>query len=392
MSRKEIPMNIMVILHSHICGGAEVHALALMRGLAHRGHKVAFAGPDDSWLAEKAQENSIESIHVPMHGMVDLISLFLLVRSARRWKPDLLHGHLVRGTHYATMTGRVIACPTVATAHSTISYKRFHRAGHVIAVSEAVKDSLVARQIRSSKITRIYHGIPDSFVLRKYREDVRKNLGIKEDECALCMVARFIPDKGHDLLLRAFSGLKDRRFKLFLAGEDSGPWAREIRSMAKDRDLEGSMVFLGFKEDVPRFMAGMDILIAPSRREALSISIIEALSMGLPVIAARVGGIPEVVRNRVNGLLVEKENAKELREAISYLVSHPDVRHAYGLKGRELFLQEFSEGEMVDCHLRLYRSLTHRSCASPPVLSTKRSDLSIAEDSAGGYGRRECGL
>ena len=386
MSRKEISMNIMVILHSHTCGGAEVHALALMRGLAHGGHKVAFAGPADSWLAERVQEHGIEFIHVPMHGMVDLVSLFLLVRSARRWKPDLLHGHLVRGTHYATMTGRIAALPTVATAHSTISYKRFHRADSVIAVSQAVKDSLIARQIKPSQITKIYHGIPDSFALRKYRKNVRENLGIEEDECALCMAARFIPDKGHDLLLRALSGLKDRHCKLFLAGEDSGSWAKEMKSMAKTRNLEDRVIFLGFEENVPRFLAGMDILIAPSRREALSISIIEALSMGVPVIAARVGGIPEVVRNRSNGLLVEKENAKELQEAISCLVSDPDVRHTYGLRGRKLFLEKFSEGEMITCHLRLYRSLTRHSHASSPVLPIKEPDLSVAEDSAGGYG------
>jgi glycosyltransferase involved in cell wall biosynthesis len=379
-------MKIMEILHSHICGGAEVHALALMRGLVHRGHKVAFAGPADSWLTEQVQKTSIESIHVPMHGMVDLVSLFLLVRSARRWKPDLLHGHLVRGTHYATMTGRIAGLPTVATAHSTSSYKRFHRADCVIAVSQAVRDSLVARQIKSSKIARIYHGIPDNFALKRYRQDVRENLGIKEDECALCMVARFIPDKGHDLLLRVLSHLQDRRCKLFLAGEDSGPWAKEMRSMAKTRNLGDRAIFLGFEENVLRLLAGMDILIAPSRREALSISIIEALSMGLPVIAARVGGIPEVVRNRGNGLLVEKENAKELQEAISYLVSHPDVRHAYGLQGRELFLQEFSEGEMVNCHLGLYRSLICHSHASTPILPTERTDLGTSEHVIGGYG------
>ncbi len=380
-------MNIMVVLHSHICGGAEVHALALMRGLAHRGHKVVFAGPADSWLAEKVQENSIELIHVPMHGMVDLISLFLLVRSARRWKPDLLHGHLVRGTHYATMTGRIAALPAVATAHSTISYKRFHRADCVIAVSQAVKDSLVARLINPSRITRIYHGIPDNFTLRTYREDIRENLGVKEHECALCMAARFIPDKGHDILLQALSGLRDRRCKLFLAGDDTVPWAREIRSIAKDRNLEGRVAFLGFKEDVPRFLAGMDILIAPSRREALSISIIEALSTGLPVIGTRVGGIPEVVRHRINGLLVEKDNAKELLEAISYLVSHPDVRHAYGLKSREIFLQEFSQTEMVDRHLDLYRSLIRHPHACHPAVSSERTDLNSAEDIICGYGR-----
>ncbi len=364
-------MNILVILHSHICGGAEAHALLLMRGLVKRGHRVAFAGPRDSWLGEKAEESSIELIHVPMHGVTDLFSLFLLTKAVLRHKTDLLHSHLVRGTHYATMIGRILGCPTLATAHSTTSYKRFHRANHIIAISQAVKDSLVAKQIKSSKITRIYHGIPDRFTLRRQRQDVRKRLGLDDHECALCMVARFIPDKGHDFLLHTITGLKDHRCKLFLAGDDTGKWAAEMKKMVRDSGLENRVVFLGFKENVPRFLAGMDILIAPSRREALSISIIEALSMGLPVIGTRTGGIPEVVRHGENGLIVEKENRKELLKAISFLASHPEVCHTYGLKGRQVFLQQFSEEEMVDRHLKLYRFLTHHSCPGSLVPSNK---------------------
>jgi len=369
-------MNILVILHSHICGGAEAHALVLMRGLVKRGHRVSFAGPRDSWLAEKTEENGVDLIHVPMHGMTDLSSFFLLGRAAHRLKPDLLHAHLVRGTHYATLVGRALGCPSLATAHSTISYKRFHRANHIVAVSQAVKDSLVARQIKSSKITRIYHGVPDNFALRRQRQDVRKNLGLKDHECALCMVARFIPDKGHDFLLHALSGLKDRRCKLFLAGDDSGTWAAEMKQMVKDRGLENRVLFLGFKEDVPRFLAGMDILIAPSRREALSISIIEALSMGLPVVGTRTGGIPEVVRHGQNGLLVKKEDREELLKAITSLASHPETCRAYGLKGRQVFLQQFSEEKMLDHHLKLYQSFIPNYFADSRVL-TKRPGLQI---------------
>jgi glycosyltransferase involved in cell wall biosynthesis len=362
-----VSMNILVILHSHICGGAEAHALTLMRGLVKRGHRVSFAGPRDSWLGEKTEENGIELIHVPMHGMTDLFSLLLLGRAVLRLKPDLLHAHLVRGTHYATMIGRILDCPSLATAHSTVSYKRFHRANHIIAVSQAVKDSLVARQIKSSKITRVYHGVPDNFALRGERRDVRKSLGLNDHECALCVVARFIPDKGHDFILHALSGLKEHRCKLFLAGDDTGRWAKEMKQKVKDSGLADRVVFLGFIENVPRFLAGMDILSAPSRREALSISIIEALSMGLPVIGTRTGGIPEVVRHRQNGLLVEKENREELLKAISYLASHPEICRAYGLNGRQVFLGQFSEEKMVDRHLMLYRSVTRHSRVASPV-------------------------
>jgi glycosyltransferase involved in cell wall biosynthesis len=370
-------MNILTVLHSHICGGAEVHAVSLMSSLARKGHNVAFAGPRDSWLAEKAEECGIKLIHVPMHGMTDPFSLFLLGKAVLRHRPDILHAHLVRGTHYATITGRVLGIPTIATAHSTISYKRFHRAHRIIAVSQAVKDTLVARKIESSRITRIYHGIPDCFVLRKEKQDIRRNLGIKEDECAFCMVARFIPDKGHDFLLRALSGLQDRHWKIFLAGDDTGKWATEMKALVMDRGLENHVVFLGFKKNISRVLAGMDMLVAPSRREALSISIIEAMSMGLPVIGTRTGGIPEAVRHGENGLLVEKENTKELLEAISYLAAHPEVRHAHGLKGRQIYLRQFSVEKMVDRHVEVYRSINRRSSAGSSLSFRERQQINI---------------
>lgn len=370
-------MNILTVLHSHICGGAEAHAVSLMSSLARKGHNVAFAGPRDSWLAEKAEECGIKLIHVPMHGMTDLFSLFLLTRAVLRLKPDLLHSHLVRGTHYATMTGRILGCKTIATAHSTISYKRFHRANHIVAVSQAVKDSLVAKNIKSSKITRIYHGIPDGFTLRRQRQEVRKRLGLDDQECALCMVARFIPDKGHDFLLHTITELKNHRCKLFLAGDDTGKWAAEMKKVVRESGLENRVLFLGFQENIPRFLAGMDILLAPSRREALSISIIEALSMGLPVIGTRTGGIPEVVHHGENGLLVEKENRKELLKAISFLASHPEICRAYGLKGRQVFLQQFSEEKMVERHLKLYQALTNYSRTGSLVSLSERPGLNI---------------
>jgi glycosyltransferase involved in cell wall biosynthesis len=148
---------------------------------------------------------------------------------------------------------------------------------------------------------------------------------------------------------------------LFLAGDDTGEWAAEMKKMVLGRGLENRVVFLGFKKNVPRLLAGMDILLAPSRREALSISIIEALSMGLPVIGTRTGGIPEVVRHGENGLLVEKENRETLLKAISYLAAHPEVCHAYGFKGRQFFLQQFTAEKMVDHHLELYRCFSNNA-------------------------------
>jgi len=351
-------MRILFILHSHECGGAEKHALLLMGALVQQGHEVVFGGPRDSWLADNATALGIRVIDVPLKGLFDLYSLFRLVYFVRTMNMDIVHGHLVRGAFYAAWVGRLSGRASLATAHATSSYKHFSGVNHIIAVSDAVRDFLITKGYAPDTITTVHHGVPDQGNQdENFRNNVRQQLGIVGAEIALCMVARFIRDKGQDLLVEAVHRMENTGIRVILIGKDDTDWGDHIRSLVADYGLEEKVSFLGHREDVARLLSAMDILIVPSRREALSLSIIEACSARLPVIAARVGGIPEVVHDNVNGLLFPSDDVAALSAAITHLLQQPDVMKKMACQSRRIYAQDFSMASMLQKTISLYDRL-----------------------------------
>ena len=175
-----IVLRIVLVLHSHIVGGIERHALSLMQGLRERGHEVAFAGPLDGWLGRAATAQDFTVLHLPMRGYYDLPSLIRLVRFARHYRAELLHGHSQRGSHYAGWAARLCGLPSLATAHSPKSWKYFGVANRIIAVSVSVRDMLVRRNRALARIEVVYNGVPD--LVREHVRDL--GLGVREREQA----------------------------------------------------------------------------------------------------------------------------------------------------------------------------------------------------------------
>jgi len=351
-------MKILFILHSHECGGAEKHALLLMAALVQQGHEVIFGGPRDSWLGDNATALGIRIIDVPLKGLFDLYSLFKLVTFVWAMNIDLVHGHLVRGASYAAWVGRLSGRASLATAHATSSFKHFSSVNHIIAVSDAVRDFLISKGYPSNSITTVHHGVPDQGNHdANLRSEIRQQLGINDSDIALCMVARFIRDKGQDLLVEAVHGIENANIRVVLIGKDDTDWGDHVRSLVADYGLDNAVMFLGHREDVARLLSAMDILIVPSRREALSLSIIEACSARLPIIAARVGGIPEVVHDNVNGLIFPSEDVAALSAAITRLAQHPEVMEKMSRQARRIYEQDFSMDSMLHKTLGLYDKL-----------------------------------
>ncbi|MEF3193461.1 MAG: glycosyltransferase, partial [Halothiobacillaceae bacterium] len=300
-------MNVLMVLHSHKLGGAERHALNLMLGLRAAGHQVMFAGPVDSWLAKRCQAEGLPIAGLAMHGFFDLPSMLRLALLARRFKADILHGHLTRGAHYAGMAGRLCGIPSVATAHSTNAGKHFGRARRIIAASRAVQDYLLTCGYPAQKIEVIHHGVTVPRLLPTAGHDFRVAQGLPKDAVVFGMVARFVPDKGQDIALRAFAAAGGPGY-LILIGDHGTPWGQDMQRLAKALGLDGRVRFLGQQEDIFPALAAMDVFLAPSRREALGLSLIEAAGMGLPLLGSQIGGIPEIITTEHNGLLLPPDD------------------------------------------------------------------------------------
>lgn len=356
-------MKVIFVLHSHKAGGAERHLLQLMQGLASKGVDCIYAGPLQGWLGEQLQKHGFRCEQVSLTGFFDPISLIKLVRLIRREKADLVHGHLTRGAYYAGWAAKLAGLPNVATAHSTNAGKWFDRATRIIAVSDAVARFLVSCGYPQQKIRTVHHGVPDYAALpRTPRETMRAELGL-DDAPALAMVARFMHAKGQDLALRALAQITDRRWTLVLTGSLETAFAKEVQALATELGIVDRIRFTGHRDDVNNIYGCVDMLLAPSRREALSLTLLEAAAFGLPIVAFDVGGIGEAVADGETGLLAPPEDPAALAQAIATLLDNADLRARMGQAGRRRYEQLFALDSMTRGTLAVYEEAVNADTA-----------------------------
>lgn len=351
-------MRIVHILHSHGYGGAESHALLMMRLQREAGHEVCYAGPMDSWLGRECEKAGIACEHIPMHGLIDLWSHWKLRSLLKRFSADIVHGHLIRGAMYAGRAGHRHRAPVaICTAHATTARTHMQRCAHIIAVSGAVRDGLLAAGYRERDVSLVYNGVPDAppAPCPTQRTALRAELGIPADAFAVVHVGRFVRDKGQDLLVQAMQSVP-AGVHLCLIGDPATDFGREVMSMLQAQpELATRVHNLGFRPDVQRLLPAFDAFALASRREALSIAVIEAFAARVPVVATRVGGVPEIVRHEETGLLAPTDDAAALAQGITRLSESPELRAQLIEGGERLYQDQLTARSMVERTLALYR-------------------------------------
>ena len=190
---------------------------------------------------------------------------------------------------------------------------------------------------------------------RHHREASRRSLGLNADEPAVLMAARIVPAKGHDTALRALARLTDQPWTLLVAGDHHGDLGPQMQALAQELGIAGRVRFLGLREDVPALMTASDVLLAPSRREALSLTLLEASACRLPIVATRVGGIGEVVEEGASGFLVAPDDPPALAAALAPLLADAALRARCGARARQRFEAGFLEDAMFDKTVAVYR-------------------------------------
>ena len=249
------------------------------------------------------------------------------------------------------------------TKRHVAAYKWVNRWVHkIIAVSESIKHLVTSEEgVPGEKIEVIYNGINlhDTWHMT---HDIcsREKLGIKKDDVVIMHVANLTPVKGHAHLLQAMARLLPEcpKAKLILVGE--GPLRGELTELVEQLNLTDNVVFLGKREDARQLLNMADICVLPSLSEGMSNSILEYMAAGKPVVAARVGGNPELVDDGRTGILVDKENSEQLARAIESLMNSPHKRVEMGKNGYEKVKEKFSMSTMVSAYTDLFMNMTRK--------------------------------
>jgi glycosyltransferase involved in cell wall biosynthesis len=171
-------------------------------------------------------------------------------------------------------------------------------------------------------------------------DGIRAELDVSEAEVLITAVGHAVPVKGWDILIKAFADVAKEagEARLILVGNMDGPeeadMGRQLRSLVGDLGLTESVRFLGRREDVPRILAASDIFAFPSRSDGQGLALTESMAAGLACVAASVGGIPELITDRQNGLLFSREDVKGLAQALLEVIRDKQMRESIGANAR----------------------------------------------------------
>jgi glycosyltransferase involved in cell wall biosynthesis len=363
------------VLHSLQVGGAEVLAARLARQMRGRFRFVFVCLDELGTLGEQLRAEGFAVEVLNRRAGLDWRAMFRLARLLRRRRVDLLHAHQYTPFFYA-LTGRWLGrrVPILFTEHGRHSpdYPRrkrivanrllLGRRDRVVGVGEAVRRAVVVNEgIPAERVAVIYNGIGlDAAPGLSDRAQVRREIGIGTDDLAVIQVARLDYLKDHATAVRTLERVvaQHPETKLVLVGE--GPEREKIEAEVGRRRLTEQVRFLGLRTDVARLVPAADIFLLTSISEGIPLTVIEAMSVGLPVVSTGVGGVGEVVLDGQTGLLAPAGDDRALAEHVLSLAADPALRRRMGQLGCERARTVFSEGQMHTAYQKLYEEMLCR--------------------------------
>jgi glycosyltransferase involved in cell wall biosynthesis len=229
----------------------------------------------------------------------------------------------------------------------------------VICISDIVnRFANETQRINAKKLITIHNGIDSEYpVSEKMTSGLRKELDIPVDHSVICTITHMEEHKGIKYLLESASLLLQSRndISFLLVGE--GALKEELKILCADLKIERNVIFAGERNDIPEILSLTDIFVLPSLREGLSLTILEAMACGKPVIATNVGGIPEVVKDGVSGILVSPKDPEALHSAMNELLDNRKKLKKMGYNGKRVCNESFDSKTMIGKIEDLYDSI-----------------------------------
>lgn len=346
--------------------GGQRQLLLLARGLRGRGHRQLIVCLEGSKLEARAREEEFPVFALPAHDPWHAHGVVQLRQHLRVEPVQILHAHDGKGQTISWLASLGMPVRRAASRRVTflparrLDYRlKYGRTCHgVIAISEFVRGLLVRSGVPEGKIDVIPDGVefPEELPGPEVRHRVRARWGFGEQDFVVGQMGAFTPEKGQDLAVEAVLHLSGRlpQVRLLLAGD--GPLRSSTNFASRVRRAKDQVRIEDAVGNVSEFFAGLDLAIMPSRAEGLGSSALLAMAHGLPVVAARVGGLPEIVEEGKTGWLVPSESPAHLAEAIAEACSDAARRREFGANARGR-ARQFTSDIMVERTEAFYERL-----------------------------------
>jgi glycosyltransferase involved in cell wall biosynthesis len=319
-------------------------------------------------VLEHAKGRGLTTEKIICRGRYDRSAVHALRGIIERHKVDVVHCHGVKPDLYAALAKWHKNIPTVSTCHlwvfdcakdwvvSAVERCILHNIDRVVVVSEQILPQLRRFGLRADVI---HNGIdiqptdsPVSDFSQKMNWSGRPVIGA---------IGRLAPQKGLQYLLQAAPEvLRDSPNALFIFAGD-GPERQSLESQAKSLGIQGSVCFLGVRKDVPELFSSIDVLALPSLSEGTPMTLLEGMAAGRAVVASRVGAVPNVIQDGVNGILLSPGDVAGLAAALQTLLNDSELRIALGRKARKTVESHFSAAAMANRYVEIYDELASSS-------------------------------
>jgi glycosyltransferase involved in cell wall biosynthesis len=376
LNEKNNKIRVFEVIAENKLTGAPRVLLTLMKKLpSNRFEQYLIAPPGELMEAARAL-GKVTVLPVPMRGRSDLPAARAINRLIAKYNPDIVHAHGSRAGILARIGSFLMHTKTVYTEHTRTSHfvlpnvllEWAHRIGMTVldifntdatvAVSDSVANFLKRNiSLKRKKVIVIPNGIePAEIRPTPAAAAILKDLGLTPEDKIIGTIGSLNPAKDHKTLLEAFVKVKKsfKDAKLLLIGE--GPLKVILQKYAQRWGVGDDVIFAGYQEDAASLIPYMDIFVLPSKTEAFGLAILEAMQAGVPIIATRVGGIPEVIHHNHNGLLVPYGDVHKLAASINLLLNDKKLARKI-INNYPETLARFTADKMAKAHTELYERL-----------------------------------
>ncbi len=352
-------------------GGPAIHTILLTAGLNNeRFESTLVTGVEGEYegnMLDLAAAKGVEPVIIPqLRRNVDpvggLVTLFKLYRLMRRQKPHIVHTHTATAGLLGRLAAKLAGVPVVVhTFHGHVLHGYFgpvlskalvwmertlaRLSDRIVTVSEGQRRELAAYGVAPlEKITVVPLGFELEALLacESHRGQLRRELSLAAEDKLVGIVARLVPIKNHRLFLQAAKLAAEAVTQARFLVVGDGELREELEAYTRDLALGEGVLFTGWRRDLPRLYADLDVVALTSINEGTPVSLIEAMAAGVPVAATAVGGVPDVVANGETGYLVEAGDVTGMAESIIELLRHPEKASEMGQRGREAVYPRFA--------------------------------------------------
>lgn len=343
-------------------GGAETVFVNLIKGLDAQKFEsiVVIRGP--GWVCDTLRLNGVEPIFVQSRGGFNIRYLWELVGIIRKHKINIVLSHLLGSNLYCSLAGMICCVPVISTFHGFVDSSETERlmslkvrminwgSKKIVFVSDMLREHFVQKHgFADSKAVTIYNGIDTSIFKPQKDDSIRKELGILSEHIVIGAVGNIRTAKGYHGFLNAAKLIYEKHpeCRFVIAGHGEGDLYLSLLALRVELGLERVVFCIGFRDNVGIVYNNFDIFVLPSISEGFSISTIEAIACGLPVIVTRSGGPEDIISDGESGILVTA-NKEEIARGVIFLIENEGIRRRITNFSRDNVVCKYSTTRMIE--------------------------------------------